>query len=210
MITAERFREATGRDPSVFDLIRSNCAEAGSIFHSMCGWDLAQDLPRFMCTAVLGVRDAHAPPTQMDYSEHASAERITLESETTKRLMAAMQQENAWLRQQVYARDARIVELAAEYAQQHMLLAAAEETVIQNVDRIAELNTELALLRRASAATAVLNPGGTFADGTEPTSPGSYPVAADPIPSILDEPAKPPKPHNPFRTFPTDPRRMGP
>lgn len=114
-------------------------------------------------------------------------------------------------------KDARIAALDAENA------ALAEENerqgrgmderhtcyreVLRMKDaRIAELDTELALLRRAACD----NTSAPNGNAPHPPSAGS-PVAQapDPIPAILHVP-KPPKVHNPFQTFPTDPRRMGP
>jgi len=47
-ITAERFRKATGYEPQDDDLDRCNCPRAGSLKHQSCGWDYAENLPRFM------------------------------------------------------------------------------------------------------------------------------------------------------------------
>lgn len=48
MITAEKFKEATGYEAKDDDLERSNCTEAGTIGHLSCGWDEEADLPWFM------------------------------------------------------------------------------------------------------------------------------------------------------------------
>lgn len=47
MITARKFKSATGRDPEQDDLERCNCRKAGQMFHLCCGWDKARNLPRF-------------------------------------------------------------------------------------------------------------------------------------------------------------------
>lgn len=66
--------------------------------------------------------------------------------------------------------------------------------------RIAELDTELALLRRAACD----NPA-------QPAAPApGYSVVADPIPPVVADKAKPPKIHDPFNLPRKDPRRMGP
>lgn len=70
---------------------------------------------------------------------------------------------------------------------------------------IAELNAKLVT---ANVATAVINSGGTFADGPDP--PYGAPAPSFPVPAPLIPAVQPPKEHNPFRDFPTDPRRMGP
>jgi len=48
LITAEKFKEATGHDPILDDLERCNCPDAGEIGHSMCGWNHEQNCPQFM------------------------------------------------------------------------------------------------------------------------------------------------------------------
>lgn len=49
MITAERFKERTGREPERDDLERCNCPQAGQLLHSCCGWCERCDKPRFEC-----------------------------------------------------------------------------------------------------------------------------------------------------------------
>ena len=48
MITAEMFKEATGRDPEQDDLERCNCRSAGELGHFFCGWDHEKNVPQFM------------------------------------------------------------------------------------------------------------------------------------------------------------------
>lgn len=48
VITAEVFKLATGDDPVQDDLERCNCAKAGELGHSQCGWNYARNLPMFM------------------------------------------------------------------------------------------------------------------------------------------------------------------
>jgi len=48
LITAERFKRATGHQPQRDDLERCNCAHAGEVGHWACGWDIERDLPRYM------------------------------------------------------------------------------------------------------------------------------------------------------------------
>jgi len=48
-MTAEVFKEKTGEDPVDDDLDRVNCAIAGELGHSSCGWCKECDHPRFMC-----------------------------------------------------------------------------------------------------------------------------------------------------------------
>jgi hypothetical protein len=103
--------------------------------------------------------------------------------------------------------EARIAEVEAENLQLQRYadnVEALTNRIIAARDaRIAELDTELALLRRALPATSVLNPGGTFAD--EPEPPPANPPPTDAQTGKVATPR-----HNPFRDFPTDPRRMGP
>ena len=47
LITAERFKEATGRDPENDDLERVNCPVVGGFGHFYCGWNHRLNLPRF-------------------------------------------------------------------------------------------------------------------------------------------------------------------
>ena len=47
-ITAECFREAVGHDPEQDDLDRCNCAQAGEVMHTMCGWDIRRGMPNFI------------------------------------------------------------------------------------------------------------------------------------------------------------------
>lgn len=47
-ITAEKFKEATGREPEDDDLERCNCGKAGQMGHFMCGWNSKLNLPVFM------------------------------------------------------------------------------------------------------------------------------------------------------------------
>lgn len=46
-ITAEYFKEATGREPESDDLERCNCPRAGKMNHNQCGWDDEANLPWF-------------------------------------------------------------------------------------------------------------------------------------------------------------------
>ena len=46
-ITVEKFRQATGREPTDDDLERCNCALAGEIGHLSCGWNEEQGRPQF-------------------------------------------------------------------------------------------------------------------------------------------------------------------
>jgi len=47
VITADQFRQATGRDPEQDDLERVNCPNAGEVGHWGCGWDKRLNLPVF-------------------------------------------------------------------------------------------------------------------------------------------------------------------
>ena len=47
IITAEYFKEATGREPENDDLERCNCDYAGHFMHSCCGWNEEHDKPQF-------------------------------------------------------------------------------------------------------------------------------------------------------------------
>ena len=46
-ITAEHFREATGREPVDDDLERCNCPKAGQVMHWSCGWNKKLNRPVF-------------------------------------------------------------------------------------------------------------------------------------------------------------------
>ena len=46
-ITAEMFKEFTGREPMDDDLERCNCKKAGKPGHMQCGWNRVLNLPRF-------------------------------------------------------------------------------------------------------------------------------------------------------------------
>ena len=48
MITADKFKEATGLDPENDDLERCNCEKAGEPGHYCCGW-CEHNKPVFMC-----------------------------------------------------------------------------------------------------------------------------------------------------------------
>jgi len=48
-ITAEMFKEATGRDPQDDDLERVNCPARGSLLHTCCGWCYRHNKPFFEC-----------------------------------------------------------------------------------------------------------------------------------------------------------------
>jgi hypothetical protein len=48
MITRHMFVQATGRQPHDDDLDRCNCEKTGEVGHFWCGWDDAQEMPRFM------------------------------------------------------------------------------------------------------------------------------------------------------------------
>lgn len=48
-ITAEYFKERTGREPQDDDLQRCNCDKARQLGHMQCGWCERCDLPRFIC-----------------------------------------------------------------------------------------------------------------------------------------------------------------
>jgi len=52
MITAEKFKEATGFEPENDDLERCNCTEAGKLGHHYCGWCDEHNKPVFMCGCV--------------------------------------------------------------------------------------------------------------------------------------------------------------
>ena len=52
-ITAEMFKKATGNDPVDGDLELCNCSEAGSIFHSYCGWNKKYNKPQFYIGPIL-------------------------------------------------------------------------------------------------------------------------------------------------------------
>ena len=47
IITAEYFKEATGREPEKDDLERCNCEYAGHFMHSCCGWNEEYNKPQF-------------------------------------------------------------------------------------------------------------------------------------------------------------------
>ena len=46
-ITAEMFKEFTGREPMDDDLERCNCKKVGKPRHMSCGWNKVLNLPRF-------------------------------------------------------------------------------------------------------------------------------------------------------------------
>lgn len=48
-ITIQRYTAATGRAPITDELDRANCARAGELGHTMCGWCHRHDLPRTFC-----------------------------------------------------------------------------------------------------------------------------------------------------------------
>ncbi len=48
IITAEKFKQATGQEPIQDDLERCNCSEAGEVGHWSCGWNKQKDMPVFM------------------------------------------------------------------------------------------------------------------------------------------------------------------
>jgi hypothetical protein len=48
-ITAEHYREATGRFVVDDELDRANCERAGQLGHTMCGWCHKHDLPNSIC-----------------------------------------------------------------------------------------------------------------------------------------------------------------
>lgn len=48
-MTPEEFEAKVGHKPEQDDLERANCELAGNIGHSMCGWCLNHDKPRFIC-----------------------------------------------------------------------------------------------------------------------------------------------------------------
>ena len=45
-ITAELFRQYTGREPQDDDLERCNCTKRGA-GHTWCGWNISHNAPRF-------------------------------------------------------------------------------------------------------------------------------------------------------------------
>lgn len=47
MITREDFVQAAGREPEQDDLERVNCAKAGAIGHTCCGWNHELNKPQF-------------------------------------------------------------------------------------------------------------------------------------------------------------------
>jgi hypothetical protein len=49
MITAEMFRECTGRSPEHDDLDRVNCEQAGMLGHLHCGW-CKHERPMYECS----------------------------------------------------------------------------------------------------------------------------------------------------------------
>lgn len=52
-ITAEIFKEKTGKDPVDDDLERANCSSAGELGHFHCGWNQEKDLPQSMTEAFI-------------------------------------------------------------------------------------------------------------------------------------------------------------
>ena len=46
-ISAEKFYQATGREPRDDDLERCNCTRVGRIGHECCGWNVEHDKPQF-------------------------------------------------------------------------------------------------------------------------------------------------------------------
>lgn len=52
MITAKRFKDATGYAPKDDDLERCNCPLAGREFHTNCGWDHDLRQPMFIANAM--------------------------------------------------------------------------------------------------------------------------------------------------------------
>ena len=46
-ITAELFRQYTGREPEDDDLERCNCTKQGQQGHIFCGWNTSFNAPRF-------------------------------------------------------------------------------------------------------------------------------------------------------------------
>ncbi len=59
-IDREKFLNATGCEPDLDDLERSNCQMAGKMGHSGCGW-CRHDLPVFFCLECFAER-ASLPP----------------------------------------------------------------------------------------------------------------------------------------------------
>lgn len=49
MVDAQQFKDATGRDPTMDELDRCNCARTGNIGHFWCGWCDDCQVPRFIC-----------------------------------------------------------------------------------------------------------------------------------------------------------------
>ena len=52
MITAAKFKKATGHAPKDDDLERCNCPRAGEIGHASCGWDHDMGQPEFIAQAI--------------------------------------------------------------------------------------------------------------------------------------------------------------
>lgn len=57
IITAEKFKQATGQEPERDDLDRCNCKDKGRIGHWSCGWDHEANLPVFMTGTMKYKRD---------------------------------------------------------------------------------------------------------------------------------------------------------
>ena len=89
---------------------------------------------------------------------------------------------------EIAAKDRQIESM---FTFEHVAVALAHKDA-----RIAELDTELALLRRMKC--------------DDPIATGGKAPLPDLIPAVLDDKPTPPKPHDPFNLPRKDPRRMGP
>lgn len=68
MITEEKFKQATGRDPENDDMHRVNCDKAGQAFHMQCGWCHDCDNPKFGCECSSGNVVFDEPETGYSYT----------------------------------------------------------------------------------------------------------------------------------------------
>ena len=61
LITAEKFKASTGREPMQDDLDRCNC-QLEEFGHSQCGWCDVHDKPRFICLCSKEIKPTPKPP----------------------------------------------------------------------------------------------------------------------------------------------------
>lgn len=108
MITAEKFKDATGYEAKDDDLERSNCEQAGTIGHLSCGWDEEANLPWFMSPNAPAHRaqieralfEEQQKPRRYEFQASAGdflhTSVVTAPSAEVAKLLALMSVQHAW------------------------------------------------------------------------------------------------------------------